>query len=122
MHNYAQIMVKHLHCPPDVVHNFHIFKMHMVITKLDEVIILQYILDGVIRVQQSRILAPPHNKTSILWSRDSAVVWFVLHVTFKSFLSEPPDGVGGVPARYCQPLTSDVDSKTRHCASAGLLQ
>lgn len=93
---------------------------NILITKFDKVIILQYILDGVILVQQTQTLAPAHNKTTVLHSRDAAVVRFVLHVTFKSFVSEPPDGVGGIPAGHCQPLISDVDSKTRHCASTGL--
>ena len=89
-------------------------------TKLDKVIILQYIIDGVIRVQQTQTLAPAHNKTSVLHSRDAAVVWFVLHVTFERLFSEPPDIPGGISAGHCQPLISDVDSKTRHCASTGL--
>lgn len=92
----------------------------MNITKLDKVIILQCILDGVIRVQQTQTLAPARNKTGVLYRLDAAVVRFVLSVTFKSFMSEPLDGVFGVPAGHCQPLISDMDSKTRHCAVAGL--
>lgn len=102
-----------------VMHTFYIFSSTF-ITKLDKVIILQYIIDSIIRVQQTQALAPAHNETSILHRSDAAVVWFVLDVTFKSFLSEPPDGAGSVPAWHCQPLISDVDCKTRHCASAGL--
>lgn len=94
--------------------------MHTVITNLHKVIILQYILDGVIRVQQTQTLAPADDKPSVLHSSDAAVVWFVLRVTFQSLVSEPPDGVGGVPARHRQPLISDVNCETRHRASAAL--
>ena len=91
-----------------------------VITQLDKVVILQYILDGVIRVQQTRTLAPSRHEASVLHRRDAAVVRFVLDVTFERLVSEPPDGVGGVPAWHRQPLIADVHSKTRHCASAGV--
>lgn len=94
--------------------------MHKVITDLHKVIILQYILDYVIRVQQTQTLAPAHNKASVLYGRDAAAVRLVLDVTSESFMSEPEDGVGGVPARHCQPLISDVDGKARHCAQTGL--
>lgn len=93
----------------------------MVFTQLDKVIILQHILDGVLRVQQTQPLAPARYKPSVVEVRDAAVVRFVLHVTFKRLEPEPPDGVAGVPAGHRQPLISDMESKTRHCASAGLL-
>lgn len=98
---------------------FLLFFINTVITKLDKVIILQHILHGVIHVQQAQTLTPAHDKTCLFHSGNTTVVWFVLHVTFKRFLSEPLDRVGGVPAGHCQPLISDVDSKTRHRASAG---
>lgn len=113
--------MKHLHCLGLSLHVIlHFMFSSTFITKLDKVIILQYIIDSVIRVQQTRTLAPAHNETSILYWRDAAVVWFVLDVTFKSFQPEPPDGAGSVSAWHCQPLVSDVDCKTRHRASAGL--
>lgn len=102
-----------------VMHTFYIFSSTF-ITKLDKVIILQYIIDSIICVQQTQTLAPAHSETSILHRSDAAVVRFVLDVTFKSLMSEPADGAGSVPAWHRHPLISDVDCETRHCASAGL--
>lgn len=93
-----------------------------VITKLHKVIILEYIFDGVIRVQQTQTLAPSHHEASVLHGCDAAVVWLVLDVALQRLVAEPPDGVGGVSAWHRQPLISDVDSKTRHCAFCGSLQ
>ncbi len=109
-------------CFLNVMHSLHFSYLKCIscFTELDKVIILQHILDGVIRVQQTQTLAPAHNKASVLHGCDATVVGLVLNVTFKGFVSEPQDGVGGIPARHCQPLISDVDSKARHCAPAGL--
>lgn len=63
-------------------YTFLYFFMYTVFTKLDKVIILQYILDGVIRVQQTQTLAPAHNEARVLQGCDAAVVWFVLYVAF----------------------------------------
>lgn len=89
-------------------------------TELDKVIILQYIIDGVICIQQTQTLAPAHNKARVLHDRYAAVVRFVLHVTFERLLSEPSDGAGGVSAGHGQPFISDMHGKTRHCASEGV--
>lgn len=87
------------------------------ITKLDEVIILQNILNGVVRVQQAQTLTPAHHKAGVLHSLDAPVVGFVLDVTFEGLISQPLDGVFGVPAGHRQPLISDVHGKPGHCAS-----
>lgn len=87
------------------------------ITKFNKVIILQNILNGVICIQQPQTLTPAHHKAGVLYSPDAPVVWFVLDVTFKGLISEPLYGVFGIPAGHRQPLISDMDGKSGHCAS-----
>lgn len=87
------------------------------ITKFDKVIILQNILNGVICIQQAQTLTPAHHKAGVLDGLDASVVWFVFDVPFQGLIPEPLDGVFGIPAGHRQPLISDMDGKSGHCAS-----
>lgn len=91
----------------------------MFLTQFDKVIILQRVLDGVVRVQQAQTLAPAHDEAQVLHRLDAAVVRLVLHVALEGLLSEPPDGVLGFAARHRQPLVTDVHGETRHRAVCG---
>lgn len=83
-------------------------------TKFHKVIILQRVLDGVIRVQQTQTLTPAHHEAQVLHGLDAAVVRLVLHVALEGLLAEPQHGVLGVTARHGQPLVADVHGEARH--------
>lgn len=88
--------------------------LKVLLTHFDKFIVLQGILHRIIEIQQAKPLAPPNVKFHFFHRGKSPIVRFVFHVPSHSFLSQPPDGVGGVQAGHCQPFSSHVYRVSRH--------